>query len=58
MSEIMLQRFPDGTFIDWGRNATVNGKRGTGGAVHYSGEAAKVMELVLKYTEKKDLGHE
>lgn len=48
-----LQRLADGTFIDWGRHVTVNGKRGTGGAVWYHGEAAKVMALVLKYTENK-----
>lgn len=45
----LLQRHPDGTFTDWGRSCTVNGVRGEGGARHYSGEAAKVMVLVLKY---------
>ncbi len=48
----LLQRLPDGSFIDWGRNGTVNGVRGEGEAVVYSGEAAKVMELGLKYTKE------
>ena len=33
-----------------------NGVRGVGGAVHYSREAAKVMALVLKYTERTQNG--
>lgn len=48
-----LMRQPNGEFIDWGRHATVNGVRGVGAAVYYRGEAAKVMALVLKYTERK-----
>ena len=45
----LLQRLPDGTFMDWGRNATVNGIRGEGGAVCYRGEAAEVMRVLLKH---------
>jgi hypothetical protein len=45
----LLQRLPDGTFLDWGRNATVNGVRGEGGAVWYRGEAAEVMRVLLKH---------
>jgi hypothetical protein len=52
----LLQLLPDGEFIDWGRNVTVNGVRGYGGARHYSGEAAEVMELVLKH--QKEAGDE
>lgn len=44
---------PDGSLVDWGRNATVNGVRGYGGARWYSGEAAEVMKLVLKYMGKR-----
>lgn len=47
----LLHRLPDGSFMDWGRNATVNGVRGEGGAVVYRGEAAEVMRLVLRYTQ-------
>lgn len=48
--EIMLQRMPDGSLIDWGRHVTVNGKRGHGGARVYMGEAAEVMKLVIKHS--------
>lgn len=51
---IMLQRQPDGTFVDWGRNVTVNGQRGEGMARWYCGEAARVMALVVKHSEKKE----
>jgi hypothetical protein len=46
----LLQRQPDGNFIDWGRHATVNGVRGHGGARYYTGEAARVLALVLKHS--------
>lgn len=49
--ETFLQVLPDGTLMDWGRYATVNGRRGTGGAVRYCGEAAEVMKLVLLHTD-------
>jgi hypothetical protein len=50
---IYLQVFPDGTLMDWGRHTVINGQRcGYGAAVHYSGEAAEVMRLVLKYSKK------
>ena len=45
----MLQRQPCGGLIDWGREATVKGQRGEGGAVYYTGEDANIMQLVLKY---------
>ena len=52
-----LQRFNDGTFIDWGRHwrgMSVDGKRldGDGAARYYAGEAAEVMELILKHERK------
>ncbi len=50
---IFLQRQPDGTFIDWGRSVTVKGERGEGPARWYSGEAARVMALVLKHEKKR-----
>ena len=46
---VFLQRWPDGTFVDWGRHATVRGVRGQGPARWYKGEAAEVMALVLKH---------
>lgn len=52
----LLQRQPDGSFVDWGRNATVAGVRGEGGAVWYRGEAAEVMHLVLKHWKGADNG--
>jgi hypothetical protein len=52
MRLIMLQRQPDGSFIDWGRHATVDGARGGGGARWYVGEAAEVLRLVLLYSER------
>jgi len=54
MPTINLQRFPDGSLIDWGRNWRNYGMEGYGSAKYYSGEAAKVLELVLKYSEGKD----
>jgi len=51
--KIFLQLLPNGDVCDWGRHATVNGERGYGGARYYSGEAAKVMRLVLKYWRGK-----
>lgn len=51
MTEHRLIPQPDGSFIDWGRNATINGVRGEGPAKHYSGEAAEVMRLVLQYSK-------
>ncbi|WP_169331898.1 hypothetical protein [Zavarzinella formosa] len=50
MKQIRLVPQPDGSFIDWGRNATINGVRGEGPAFCYYGEAAEVMRLVLKHT--------
>jgi hypothetical protein len=45
---IWLFRHPDGSFTDYGRNG--RGKhRGCGPARHYTGEAAKVMELVIRH---------
>ena len=44
-----LIRQNDGSYIDWGRNASVNGVRGEGPARHYTGEAARVMDLILKH---------
>jgi hypothetical protein len=43
---IRLFRHPDGSFTDYGRNG-----RGQhhGPARHCSGEAARVMELVIRY---------
>ena len=51
---VFLQRRPDGSFVDWGRHATVGGVRGEGGARLFAGEAAEVMALVLKHTGKRD----
>lgn len=50
---IFLQRQHDGSFIDWGRHGTVKGERGEGPARWYSGEAARVMELVVKHEKKR-----
>jgi hypothetical protein len=48
--KIPLQRFPDGTFIDWGRHTlTPEGERSSGPARAYVGEAAEVMALVIKH---------
>ena len=44
-----LERLPDGNFIDWGRHWRSFGKQGEGAAKYYSGEAAEVLELLLKY---------
>lgn len=49
-----LQRMDDGSYIDWGRNWRLFGKQGEGSAKYYSGEAAKVIDMVLKYTEDKN----
>lgn len=38
--------------IDWGRHWRMEGSHGP--AVVYMGEAAEVMRLVLKHTERKD----
>lgn len=51
--QTFLRIDPDGSVIDWGRHATVNGVRGNGGARIYRGEAAEVMKLVLKYMGQK-----
>lgn len=48
---ILLQRQPDGSFVDWGRSVTVRGVRGEGPARWYRGEAAEVLSLVLKHSE-------
>lgn len=53
LTPIYLQRQSDGTLIDWGRNAVVNGNRGAGGARVYCGEALKVMNLILKHGREK-----
>ena len=50
----ILHRLPNGDFIDYGRHwrgMTVNGVpvSGEGPALHYSGEAAEVMRLVLQH---------
>ena len=50
---ITLERLPDGSFINWGRHWRTYGIEGAGPAYHYSGEAAEVLKLVLKYS-----GHE
>jgi hypothetical protein len=47
---VFLQRQPSGSFVDWGRHASVNSVRGEGPALWYTGEAAEVLALVLKYT--------
>ncbi|WP_238603033.1 hypothetical protein [Fimbriiglobus ruber] len=44
---------PDGSFIDWGRNATINGVRGFGPARYYGGEAAEVLRVLLRYSGKE-----
>lgn len=53
---IYLERQPDGSLMDWGRHGP-EGKRGYGGAVRYTGEAAEVMELVVK-AMGKEVGRE
>ncbi|WP_193619494.1 hypothetical protein [Fimbriiglobus ruber] len=45
---------PDGSFIDWGRNATINGVRGFGPARYYGGEAAEVLRVLLRYSGKEN----
>ena len=49
---VFLQRQPDGTLVDWGRHATVGGIRGEGPARWFTGEAARVMALVLRHTKR------
>lgn len=46
---IYLQRLPDGTLFDWGRHGK-GVHRGIGGARVYTGEAARVMTLVVKHS--------
>jgi hypothetical protein len=48
---IYLHRQPDGSFVDWGR-LTPKPYHGTGGVRVYMREAAKVMELVVKSSER------
>lgn len=50
MIEHHLHRLKDGSIIDYGRNWLLFGKRGDGPARHYEGEAAEVMELLVKYS--------
>lgn len=50
MIEHFLTELPDGSLMDYGRHAVVNGVRGTGPVRCYSGEAAEVMSLVLAHT--------
>ena len=54
MRMIWLQRYPDGTFIDWGRH----GPGKVGPAVWYRGEAAEVMALVLRYSQPASNGEQ
>lgn len=42
---IQLERLPNGDFINWGRH----GPNHEGPALYYSGEAAKVLALVIKH---------
>ena len=53
---ITLERLPDGSFMYWGRHWRNYGIEGAGPAYHYSGEAAEVLELVLKYSENESEG--
>lgn len=53
---IALQRFNDGTFINWGRHwrgLNINGRPvyGEGAAVFYTGEAAEVISLIIKHQQ-------
>lgn len=44
---------PNGDVVDWGRHTIIDGVRcGSGPARYYTGEAAKVMRLVLKYAKR------
>lgn len=43
-------------YIKWGRNATINGQRGEGGAMVYMGEAYEVMKLLCGETKSNPLG--
>ncbi len=47
---IFVQRMADGSFVTWGRHATVQGIRGEGPAGLYRGEDAKILELVLRHS--------
>jgi hypothetical protein len=47
-----LLRLPNGNFIDYGRNWRLFGKQGRGPALHYSGEAAEVMRLLVEMTNR------
>ena len=50
----LLHKQGDGSFVDWGRHTgTINGHKGEGPAVWYRGEAAEVIELLLKYQKRK-----
>lgn len=46
-----LQRLKNGDYVDLGRDTPRRVGHGYGPAKHYSGEAAKVIELVLKNTK-------
>ncbi len=54
MYKIFLQIQPNGDVINWGRNVTVNGERGSGGAYYFAGEDAKILRLILKYSGKNN----
>ena len=45
--EIRLIRQSDGSLIDWGRNATIDGVRGEGPARCYVGEDAEVLRYSM-----------
>lgn len=47
---IAMQRLPNGDLINWGRHTRLPGLRFYGPAEYYTGEAAAIMRLVLKYS--------
>lgn len=52
MKNVALQRNGN-ALIDWGRHATVNGRRGEGPARVYFGEDAEILKLVIKHSRPK-----
>ncbi len=43
-------RMKNGDYPDLGRHGSVNGIRGEGPALYYSGEEARILDLVLAHT--------
>ena len=49
---IYVMKQSDGSYMNWGRAWSLFGKRGNGAATHYTGEAAKVLDLLFNIEKK------